>query len=203
MSDNDQTPSLDQLYQNRKAKHKLTHEQKKRFIKSGNQQVWRSWTRRAQFAIALSAIAVFSHLALNQHTTPSHVIELDQSHYHHLAVVDLTSNTQDTNITVQVNRDQEHQRLLAQKQSAVRTLAQFNSAQKMYGKLVMQQDDWFIESCDKTLLVKVKKSVLAQLKQQNKIDTQIQSGDWLQLDASDNQLIALTRTHEPMQCNLI
>jgi hypothetical protein len=182
---------LTQLYENKKSENKLSAQEKKRLITQVKNRNKFDWINTLQ--ISLTAVALFTLFSLyfNQKDylnsaeeivyTPS----ITEIHY-------LDNNSYHKKIKYAHQQAKEQ---LAKAQSIL------NSQKQLRGKLINKADDWYIESCNKEILVQVNASLLQQLQRNNALDNNISQGDLLAFKHNDNgEIIALMKTDNLLQC---
>lgn len=207
MKPDDFDNQLKQLYQARKAEHTLSAAQKKALqqplIKTKSSL--QSWLQASATACALAVFAfVIWHKTDNDTQLITNHVELND--YYQVAVIDFNQQSGQTIALKNQLVEQQHfiQQYELNQLTASRALLQQNTNEGHHlftGKLIAKGEDWFIESCDESLLVQLKSSALAALSQPPAFEQKINAGDWLDLTQNaQGQLIALNKTLKPKQC---
>jgi len=189
---------LSQLYKNHKSDNQLSLQEKDKLmikVNKANHVNKLNWVNT--FQISLTAVALFTLFSLyfNQEdylnstekaviTSTNTVIEI---HY-------LEKNSYHKKITYA------HKQAKEQLEKAKTTL---NTQKQLRGRLINKADDWYIESCNKEVLVQVNASLLKQLKSNNALDNSITQGDLLAFKHnSAGEIIALVKTNNIKQCQI-
>ena len=184
---------LKQLHQARKKTIHMRPEQKTSIltILAGRKRT--AWTMQAQVALGIAAVAVLFHLAYQKHSPRTELTQYyDATLYEQIEIHDY-SNEQ---YSKTINRA--HSQVQAERDSA---LANLMDKELLVGRLMARDDDWYIESCDKTRLVELKADLIKQLNLKQDIDLSIRVGDALYIENnSQGQIIALFKPAEVTFC---
>ncbi|MBU2969638.1 hypothetical protein KO527_09800 [Pseudoalteromonas sp. C2R02] len=183
---------LNQLYKIHKSDNKLSPQEKKHLITQVKNQNKFNWINTLQ--ISLTAVALFTLFSLyynqkdylNSTEEIVYIPSITEIHY-------LEKNSYHKKIKYAHQQAKEQ---LAKAQSIL------NSQKQLRGKLINKADDWYIESCNKDILVQVNASLLQQLQRNNALDNNISQGDLLAFKHNDNgEIIALIKTDNLQQCH--
>lgn len=190
-----------QLYQSRKNNHRLTKAQKKALLSSKLRQNKSPWYQRMQFMVACCGLLLLLNVMLfNHQSTPESLNQVMLENYQTIAIVDFEQNQITTTIT-HTNALQAYQDAKQRHDDFFELKAHNVEAPIMTAKLISKQDDWYIESCDKTLLVQLKKELLNELQITTHFDLDTQPGQWFVLEQnSQGQFIRFEKTTIPSSC---
>jgi len=184
---------LTQLYKNQKSDNKLSPQEKKRLVTQVKNRNKFNWINTLQISLTTIALFTLFSLYFNQE--------------------DYLNNTEEvvyipTNSITEIHyleKNSYHKKIKYGHQQAKEQLAKaqsmLNSQKQLRGKLINKADDWYIESCNKEILVQVNASLLQQLQRNNALDNNISQGDLLAFKHNDNgEIIALMKTDNRLQC---
>jgi len=196
---------LSLLYKNHKSDNKLTQHQKSKLINlifKANQKNKVNWLYTFQISLAAVALFTLFGLLFNQryyqnnaenivYIPTNSIIEvhyLDKNMYHK------EIKHSDKKTKSQLARQ------LANKQFT-ESKSRLESYNQLKGRLINKADDWYIESCNKQVLVQVNASLLQQLQRHNALDNTIKQGDLLAFKHNANgEIIALLKIDNHQQC---
>ena len=193
---------LSQLYKNHKSSSTLSIDEKKLLGRTEKPINKFNWINT--FQISLTAVALFTLFTLffNQEEYINQIDEVVYSPTNALIEVHyVEENTYHKKIkTIAQNSES----LLALKQANEKRVQSQSNLKKYHefkGVLVNKADNWYIESCNKDILVQVNASLLQQLQRNNALDNNISQGDLLAFKHNNNgEIIALIKTDNLQQC---
>jgi hypothetical protein len=207
MKPDDFDKQLSELYQARKQKHTLSTAQKNALLKTPvkTKPAFQSWLQASATACA---IAVFAFVIFHKTDSESYTVanQIQLSDYFQVAVIDFSEQNGQT---IALQNKLIEQQYFIQQYELNQLTASRNQQQKssdgsehlFTGKLIAKGDDWFIESCDESLLVQIKSSAIAALSEKPTLEQKLTPGDWLDLTQNaQGELIALHKGVKPKQC---
>ena len=194
--------NLSQLYKNHKSSHTLSIDEKKLLGRTAKPINKFNWVNTFQISLTAVALCTLFTLFFNQEEYINQIDEVVYSPTNALIEVHyVEENTYHKKIkTIAQNSES----LLALKQANEKRVQSQSNLKKYHefkGVLVNKADNWYIESCNKGLLVQINASLLNQLKYNKALDANIVQGDLLAFKHNSNgEIIALIKSDNPLQC---
>ena len=184
---------LKQLHQKRKKTIHMDPEQKTSILALLSGRKPAPWHMQAQLALGIAAVAVLFHLAYQKHSPSS---ELTQ--YYDATLYDQVEIHAYTNEQYSKTINRVHTQAQNERDSA---LANLMNKELLSGRLMARDNNWYIESCDKTRLVELKADLIKQLNLKQDIDLSINVGDALYIENnSQGHIIALSKPEDAAFC---
>jgi hypothetical protein len=198
--DREQTIELDKLYQQRKSLHKAPHAVQKRVMQEAKarqgRQSWKlnlfNWTT----GISLTAATLFliSLVALqwqNLPLLPTSVVQYNWVEMHSLE--EEYANVSDASYSSKVKYEQHYAEFLSKQQTFARHHDKIASLKRL-------DEGWELTTCDEQL-VKISAELVQALRELNRIEAELQSGDWVDVAfTKEGRIIGIRQNKNYHQC---